>query len=38
LQQAAATEPAQALLAHAAEISTDGPPFILIGKTDAVTF
>jgi uncharacterized protein (TIGR02118 family) len=38
LQQAAATEPAQALLGHAAEISTGGPPVILIGETDAVTF
>jgi uncharacterized protein (TIGR02118 family) len=38
LQQAAATDPAQALLAHATEISTGGPPVILIGETDAVTF
>jgi uncharacterized protein (TIGR02118 family) len=37
LQQAAATEAAQALLGHAAEISTGGPPVILIGETEAVT-
>jgi len=38
LQQAAATEAAQALLGHAAEISTGGPPVILIGEADTMTF
>ena len=38
LQQAAAAEATQALLGNAAEISTGGPPLILIGEADAVTF
>ena len=38
LQRFAATEAAQALLGHAAEISSGGPPVILIGEADTVTF